>query len=232
MTSCVPCSSTGVQEHEKRTGRRFPSVELYRAVQLWLQRQGWQPQFEPTDIVVNDVMVVHPDVDGDMVARVCVESAEQWDCINDAGFRAAAPDEFEALHFMRKRRGGESSHVAVVVVNRDNRDVYVEVCTRDQLNDAARSGTAKYVMLERIPVLLGDPFEDWHRCKPCGLQLLPEDQVRIIGYKTTLCFHSTMTALNLEALGEGVSRRCQAQSRRRPRNNAPGITAIDVTVQI
>ena len=131
-----------VREHEKRTGPQFPSVELHRAVQLWLRRQGWQLQFEPTDIVVNDFMVVHPDVDGDMVARVCVESAEQWDGTNDAGFRAAAPAEFEALHFMRKRRGGESVHVAVVVANRDTGDVYVEVFTRDQLNDAARSGTA------------------------------------------------------------------------------------------
>ena len=75
-----------------------------------------------------------------MVARVCVESAERWDGINDAGFRAAAPAEFEVLHFMRKRRGGENSHVAVVVVNRNNGDVYVEVFAHDQMNAAARVG--------------------------------------------------------------------------------------------
>ena len=122
-----------VREHEKRTDRRFPSVELHRVVQLWLQRQGWKLQFEPTDIVINDVMVVHPDVDGDMVVRVRVESAEQWGCINDAGFRAGAPDDFGALHLMRKRRGGENCHVAVVVVNGDNGDMYVEVFTRVQM---------------------------------------------------------------------------------------------------
>ena len=87
-------------------------------------------------------MVVHPNVDGDMVARVYVESAERWDRIDDAGFCARAPDELEALDFMRKRRGGENSHIAVVVVNRGTGGVYVEVFTRDQLNDAARSGTA------------------------------------------------------------------------------------------
>ena len=73
----------------------------------------------PRDIVVNDFMVVHPDVDGDMVTRVFVESAERWERMADVGFRAGAPDEFDALHFMRKRRGGDGVHVAVVVVNRD-----------------------------------------------------------------------------------------------------------------
>ena len=53
-----------------------------------------------------------------------------------------------------------------------------------------------------IPVLLDDPFVDWRRCKPCGLDLLPEDQVRVVGSKATLCFHCAMTGLNLEALGE------------------------------
>ena len=38
----------------------------------------------------------------------------------------------------------------------------------------------------------------------CGLPLLPEDQVRVLGYQATLRFHCAMTALNLEALGEGV----------------------------
>ena len=65
-------------------------------------------------------------------------------------------------------------------------------------------GISEYVMPEWIPVLLGDPFKDWRRCKPCGLQLLPEDQVRVIGYQATLCFHCSMVALNLESLGEGV----------------------------
>ena len=43
-----------VGEHAKHTGPRFPSVELHRAIQLWLQRQGWKLQFESADIVVND----------------------------------------------------------------------------------------------------------------------------------------------------------------------------------
>ena len=29
---------------------------------------------------------------------------------------------------------------------------------------------SEYAMPEWIPVLLDDPFEDWRRCKPCGLQ--------------------------------------------------------------
>ena len=85
-------------------------------------------------------MVVHPDVDGDMVTRVFVESAEQWERIADVGFRAGVPDEFDALHFMRKRRGGDGVHVAVVMVNRDNTGAaYVEIFTPQQLNDAARA---------------------------------------------------------------------------------------------
>ena len=121
-------------------GLALPAVEEDRAVQLWLQRQGWHLQFDPTDIVVNDFMVVHPDVNGDMVTRVFVESAEQWERIADVGFRAGVPDEFDALHFMRKRRGGDSVHVAVVVVvNRDTGAAYVEIFTPEQLNDAARA---------------------------------------------------------------------------------------------
>ena len=119
-------------------------VEEDRAVQRWLPRQGWRLQFDPTDIVVNDFMVVHPDVDGDMVTRVFVESAEQWERIADVGFRAGVPDEFDALHFMRKRRGGDGVHVAVVVVNRDNTGAaYVEIFTPEQLNDAARAEPTK-----------------------------------------------------------------------------------------
>ena len=60
------------------------------------------------------------------------------------------------------------------------------------------------VMTEWVPVLLDDPFEDWRRCKPCGLQLLPDDQVRVFGYQATLRFHCAMTALNREALGPNV----------------------------
>ena len=69
---------------------------------------------------------------------------------------------------------------------------------------ATVDGIFERVMPEWIPVLLDDPFEDWRRCKPCGLHLLPEDQVRVIGYQATLCFHCAMTALNLEALGPNV----------------------------
>ena len=65
-------------------------------------------------------------------------------------------------------------------------------------------GIFERVMTEWTPVLLGDGFEDWRRCKLCGLPLLPEDQVRVLGYQATLRFHCAMTALNLEALGEGV----------------------------
>ncbi len=54
------------------------------------------------------------------------------------------------------------------------------------------------------PRLLDDPFEDWRRCKPCGLPLLPEDQVRVLGYQATLRLHCAMTALNREALGPNV----------------------------
>ena len=82
---------------------------------------------------------VHPDVDGAVVTRVFVESAEQWKRIADVGFRAGVPDEFDALHFMRKLRGGDSVHVAVVVVNRDTGAAYVEIFTPEQLNDAARA---------------------------------------------------------------------------------------------
>ena len=56
----------------------------------------------------------------------------------------------------------------------------------------------QYVMTEWIPDLLGDGFEDWRRCKPCGLPLLPEDQVRVLGYQATLRFHCAMTALNVD----------------------------------
>ena len=84
-------------------------------------------------------MMVHPEVDGDMITRVFVESAEQWERIADVGFRAGVPDEFDALHFMRKRRGGDGVHVAVVVVNRDTGAAYVEIFTPQQLNDAARA---------------------------------------------------------------------------------------------
>ena len=37
---------------------------------------------------------------------------------------------------------GTGDSIAVVVVNRDNSDVYVEVTRRYQLNDAAQFGTA------------------------------------------------------------------------------------------
>ena len=75
-----------------------------------------------------------------MVTRVFVESAEQWERISRRkGFRAGVPDEFDALHFMRKRRGGDSVHVAVVVVNRDTGAAYVEIFTPEQLNEAARA---------------------------------------------------------------------------------------------
>ena len=127
------------QLREAFDGPPLRAVEEDRAVQLWLQRQGWRLQFDPTDIVVNDFMVVHPEVDGDMVTRVFVENAEQWERLADVGFRAGVPDEFDALHFMRKRRGGDSVHVAVVVVNRDTGAAYVEIFTPEQLNDAARA---------------------------------------------------------------------------------------------
>ena len=61
-----------------------------------------------------------------------------------------------------------------------------------------------HTLPEPVPFFLDDPFEDWRRCKPCGLQLLPEDQVRVIGYEAVLCFHCAMIALNLETLGPGV----------------------------
>ena len=70
--------------------------------------------------------------------------------------------------------------------------------------EATVDGIFERVMPEWVPVLLDDPFEDWRRCKPCGLQLLPEDQVRVLGYQATLCFHCAMTALNLETLGPNV----------------------------
>ena len=124
---------------EEFDGPALRAVEEDRAVQLCLQRQGWRLQFDPTDIVVNDFMVVHPDVDGVVVTRVFVESAEQWERIADVGFRAGVPDEFDALHFMRKRRGGDSVHVAVVVASRDTGAAYVEIFTPEQLNDAARA---------------------------------------------------------------------------------------------
>ena len=95
-------------------------------------------------------MVVHPDVDGDIVARFYMESAEQWDRISDAGFRAGAPAEFEALHFMHTRRGGESVHIALVVVNRTNGDAYVEVFTRDQLKGVASAPGTSSAASRRI----------------------------------------------------------------------------------
>ena len=66
------------------------------------------------------------------------------------------------------------------------------------------SGRLIHTLSEPVPALLDDPFEDWRRCKPCGWQLLPEDQVRVIGYEAVLCFHCTMISLNLEALGLGM----------------------------
>ena len=127
------------QLREAFDGTALPAVEEDRAVQLWLQRQGWRLQFDPTNFVVNDFMVVHPGVDGAVVTRVFVESAEPWDRIADMGFRAGVPDEFDALPFMRKRRGGDGVHVAVVVVNRDTGAAYVEIFTPEQLKDAARA---------------------------------------------------------------------------------------------
>ena len=84
-------------------------------------------------------MAVHPHVDGTVGTRVFIKDAEQLERIADVGFRAGVPDEFDALHFMRKRRGGDSVHVAVVVVNRDTGAAYVEIFTPEQLNDAARA---------------------------------------------------------------------------------------------
>ena len=54
------------------------------------------------------------------------------------------------------------------------------------------NGIVEGVMPEWISVLLDDPFEDWRRRKLCGLQLMPEDQVRAIGYQAMLCFHCAM----------------------------------------
>ena len=82
------------------------------------------------------------------------------------------------------------------------------------------AGVFGYAIHERIPVLLDDPVEDWRRCKPCGLQLLPEDQVRVVGYQATPCFHCAMTALNLEALGEGVRMDVSLEMLRRLRDGA------------
>ena len=62
----------------------------------------------------------------------------------------------------------------------------------------------QYVMTEWVPVLLGDGFRGLAPVQTCGLPLLPEDQARVLGYQATLCFHCAMTALHLEALGEGV----------------------------
>ena len=38
----------------------------------------------------------------------------------------------------------------------------------------------------------------------CGLQLQVGDQVTVIGYQATLCFHCSMISLNLEVLGPDV----------------------------
>lgn len=85
---------------------------------------------------------------------------------------------------------------------------------------ATLAGVFGYAIHERIPVLLDDPVEDWRRCKPCGLQLLPEDQVRVVGYQATPCFHCAMTALNLEPLGEGVRMDVSLEMLRRLRDGA------------
>ena len=118
-------------DHEKRTGQPFPPVERDRAVQLWLQRQGWRLQFDPLDVVVNDFMAVHPDVGGDVATRIFVADADQWERVADLGFHAGVPDEFEGLLIMRKRRGGENSHIAAVMANEDTGDVYVEIFERE-----------------------------------------------------------------------------------------------------
>ena len=54
------------QLREAFDGPPLRAVEEDRAVQLWRQRQRWRLQFDPADIVVNDFMVVHSDVDGDI----------------------------------------------------------------------------------------------------------------------------------------------------------------------
>ena len=54
--------------------------------------------------------------------------------------RAIAPDDGRIIPSVLHRDFPAAD--AVVVVNRDNGDVYVEVFTRDQLNDAARFGAA------------------------------------------------------------------------------------------
>ena len=38
----------------------------------------------------------------------------------------------------------------------------------------ATGGGLIHTLVEPVPVVLDDPFDGWHRCKPCGLQLLPE----------------------------------------------------------
>ena len=68
-------------------------------------------------------------------------------------------------------------------------------------------GISVYAMPEWFPVLLDDPFEDWRECKHCGLQLLPEDEVRVIGYKATLCFHCAIISLPLKARGRASEAR-------------------------
>ena len=119
------CVARGATAFGTGNWRRRSTVQHYRPLKriappsCGCSARGGACQFDPTDIVVNDFMVVHPEVDGDMVTRVFVESAERWDRIDHDGFRAGVPDEFDALHFMRKRRGGDGVHVAVVVVNRD-----------------------------------------------------------------------------------------------------------------
>ena len=51
---------------------------------------------------------------------------------------------------------------------------------------------------------IDDHFEGCRQRKPCGFQMQPEDQVRVVGRQFVLCFHCAMISLNLKALGEGI----------------------------
>ncbi len=77
-----------------------------------------------------------------------------------------------------------------------------------------------HTIVHPVATPMDDPYQDWKPCKPCGVILCPQDQVRVVGYQAVLCLSCAIDRLNLESLGPDVRVEVSFKLRRRLRDAA------------
>ena len=67
-----------------------------------------------------------------------------------------------------------------------------------------RGEAPTHTIVHLVATPMDDPYQAWKPCKPCGVILCPQDQVKVVGYQAVLCLSCAIDRLNLESLGPDV----------------------------